>query len=287
MTSNDNSNHTDSSISYILPWMFFSHDKARFWVHYGLVMAGFVLAVVTYFGQAFKPAPYGKHDNNKIGKCRIPQRIAHVGADGVLGVIGFSMIYFLLGTSIYESSYDNKAVNIVMYCLFELHYIHRGLIHPVITRYSDKTVPLLIPLGTFLPNALYFFINADWIGSAEYRDGYYYDPRFIIGVILFISGYVINRWADWKLRSLRHTSGEQDYHIPYGLLFNYIACPNYLGEMIEWAGWTVMTWSLAGLVWWLFTCATFIARSRHNLQWYRKHFSDYPSKRKALIPFLY
>ena len=284
MTSNnDSSSDTDSSVSYILPWTFFSpeDDKARFWVHYGLVMAGFLLAIVTYLGQAFKPAPYGKHDNDKSGKCRIPQRIAHIGADGVLGVIGFTLLYFLLG-----EHYD-EAVNIVMYCLFEFHYLHRGFIHPLITRYSDKTVPILIPLGTFLPNALYFFINADWIGSAEYRHGYYYDPRFIMGIILFVTGYVINRWADWKLRSLRHSSGEQGYQVPHGLLFNHIACPNYFGEMIEWAGWTVLTWSLAGLVWWLFTCATFIARSRHNLQWYRKRFADYPSKRKALIPFLY
>ena len=280
--SNGSDSETDS-VSQLLPWTFFSpdDDKARFWVHYGLVIGGFVLAVITYLGQAFKPAPYGKHDNTKSSKCRVPQRIAHVGADGVLGVIGFSLIYFLLG------KHFDEVENIVMYCLFELHYLHRGFIHPLITRYSDKTVPLLIPLGTFLPNALYFFINADWIGSAHYDCGYYYDPRFVIGIILFVAGYVINRVSDWKLRSLRSKSGEQGYQIPHGLLFNFVTCPNYLGEMIEWGGWTILTWSLAGLVWWLFTCATFVARSRHNLQWYREHFNDYPQKRKALIPFLY
>ena len=34
------------------------------------------------------------------------------------------------------------------------------------------------------------------------------DPRFIIGVLLFVIGYVINRWADWKLRSLRNKKGD-------------------------------------------------------------------------------
>ena len=29
------------------------------------------------------------------------------------------------------------------------------------------------------------------------------DPRFLIGVVIYISGFVMNRWSDWKLRSLR------------------------------------------------------------------------------------
>jgi hypothetical protein len=34
------------------------------------------------------------------------------------------------------------------------------------------------------------------------------DPRFILGLLLFIAGYIINRWADWKLRSLRNLKGD-------------------------------------------------------------------------------
>ena len=34
------------------------------------------------------------------------------------------------------------------------------------------------------------------------------DPRFILGIILFAVGYIINKWADWKLRSLRYRKGD-------------------------------------------------------------------------------
>ena len=34
------------------------------------------------------------------------------------------------------------------------------------------------------------------------------DPRFILGIILFAVGYIINKWADWKLRSLRNRKGD-------------------------------------------------------------------------------
>jgi hypothetical protein len=33
------------------------------------------------------------------------------------------------------------------------------------------------------------------------------DPRFSVGIIIFIIGYIINKWADLKLRSLRETKG--------------------------------------------------------------------------------
>jgi len=34
------------------------------------------------------------------------------------------------------------------------------------------------------------------------------DPRFILGMVLFVFGYMVNRWADYKLRALRDTKGD-------------------------------------------------------------------------------
>ena len=57
--------------------------------------------------------------------------------------------------------------------------------------------------------------------------------------------------------------------------------------MLERFGWALETWSLAGLFWFLFSSATFVPRARHNHQWYKNQFPDYPADRKALIPFVY
>jgi protein-S-isoprenylcysteine O-methyltransferase Ste14 len=154
-------------------------------------------------------------------------------------------------------------------------------------RYSSKRVPLGITLGTILPNLLYPSVNGDWTGTAKYDHNYYYDPRFIVGILIYVIGYVINKHADLKLRSLRKT-GNSEYSIPSGGLFECISCPNYFGEMLEWLGWTIATWSLAGLVWLLFTMATFVPRAKHNHQWYADTFEEeYPFDRKALIPYVY
>ncbi|XP_041357248.1 steroid 5-alpha-reductase DET2-like [Gigantopelta aegis] len=268
-----------------IPWVFYDVGSKRFWVHYGLVILGFLLSVITAIVQWKSPAPYGKHQSqeNSWG-FMIPQRLSHILSDGLPGIVLFLLVFFLFGSV-------RGYANYVFLAIFVGHYFHRGLIHPLIMRYRSAYVPLGIALGGMFPNCLYHFINADFISSATYSWNYYYDPRFILGLLLFIIGFVINRWADWKLRSLRsmdsYVEGSQEYLIPYGCLYELVSCPNYLGEFIQWIGWSIATWSLAGVVWCLFTAATFFPRSRHNHLWYKQQFELYPPDRKALIPWLF
>ena len=263
-----------------LPWTTFGDDKTHFWVHYGLCAFGFLLAVITFIVQATKPAPYGRHQKSdqSFGPM-VHQRLAHTISDAIPGVLLFSLVFFLYGT-------HTEYTNITFYCLWLCHYVHRGIIHPWIMKYSSPKTPLGIPLGGLFPNLLYSFLNADWIGAASYDSDYYKDPRFIVGVVMFITGYIINRYADLSLRKLRANSSS-GYSIPNGYLFHKISCPNYFGEMLEWFGWALGTWSVAGTVWFLFSSATLVPRSRHNHRWYKEQFPDYPANRKALIPFLF
>ncbi|CAH1254238.1 SRD5A1 [Branchiostoma lanceolatum] len=270
----------------LLPWTF-AVDTVHFWVHYGLVCLGFLLGVITILVQLAKPAPYGKFDqgNNESWGFTINQRLGHILSDATPGVLLFLLVFFLYGT-------ERQYTNYVFLGLWQAHYIHRGIIHPLVMRYSKAQVPLGITLGGLIPNCIFSFLCADWISSARYPDKYYYDPRFIIGLLLFVSGYVTNKWADIKLRSLRKqkgTDGEgsNGYYIPSGGLFELVACPNYFGELVEWLGWAVGTWSLSGLAWMLFGCATFIPRAAHTRKWYGEQFMEYPRARKALIPFVY
>ncbi|KAL4235530.1 hypothetical protein ACF0H5_003927 [Mactra antiquata] len=278
-----------------IPWYFYEEETSKFWVHFGLVILGFVLAVITLIAQWVKPAPYGKHESNDGNwGPMIHQRLGHMFSDALPGVLMFILVFVFYGNV-------KEVLNYIFLGLWLLHYVHRGILHPLLMRYRSKQVAIGITLGGFFPNCLFHFINADFIGNAKYPSNYLYDPRFIIGVIIYIFGYIINRWADSKLRSLREMKGETGnfdspvttgngctgYYIPYGGFFELISCPNYFGELVEWFGWTVATWSPAGLVWTLFGAATFIPRSWHNHKWYQQMFENYPSNRKALIPWIY
>jgi protein-S-isoprenylcysteine O-methyltransferase Ste14 len=75
--------------------------------------------------------------------------------------------------------------------------------------------------------------------------------------------------------------------IPRGGLFRWVSAPNYLGEMMEWVGFAIATWSLAGAAFAVWTIANLLPRAVSNHRWYRSKFADYPPERRALIPWIF
>jgi steroid 5-alpha reductase family enzyme len=122
--------------------------------------------------------------------------------------------------------------------------------------------------------------------SGGYPNRWLTDPRFVVGLLLFLTGFTINRQADRTLRHLRQCDA-CGYAIPYGGLYRWISCPNYLGEIVEWSGWALATWSLPGLAFAVWTAANLAPRAHSHHLWYREHFEDYPPQRKALLPGLW
>ncbi len=136
-------------------------------------------------------------------------------------------------------------------------------------------------------NLMNGFINGYYLfGKATYSIDWLQDPRFIIGLLVFAGGYLLNKASDKRLASLKK-EGNGEYIIPYGKMFNHVSCPHYLGEIIEWTGWAILTWSLPGLAFAVFTFANLAPRAIAHHKWYRNKFPDYPEKRKALIPYLW
>jgi protein-S-isoprenylcysteine O-methyltransferase Ste14 len=192
------------------------------------------------------------------------------------------ILLFLLGPS------EKSIPAWIMLGLFELHYVHRTLIFPFRTRTSGKKMPLLIAASAFFFQLVNVGFNGYALGwhADRYGDEWLHDPRFITGVLLFLVGWGINYWADDKLIHLRKP-GETGYKIPRGGLFEYVSCPNFLGEVIEWAGWALLCWNLEGLSFWLWTAANLLPRAWSHHRWYREKFADYPAGRKIILPGLW
>ena len=85
---------------------------------------------------------------------------------------------------------------------------------------------------------------------------------------------------------LRATHGN-GYHVPRGFLYKFVSSPNYLGEIIEWLGWAILTLSPAGLVFFLWTAANLIPRARSNHKWLISNVENYPESRKSIFPYIY
>jgi protein-S-isoprenylcysteine O-methyltransferase Ste14 len=97
---------------------------------------------------------------------------------------------------------------------------------------------------------------------------------------------LINITSDDILMNLRKSEGN-GYHIPKGFFFKYVSSPNYFGEIIEWFGWSLLSMSPAGFVFFIWTTANLVPRARSNNEWSKSNIPDYPKNRKSIIPFIY
>ena len=108
-------------------------------------------------------------------------------------------------------------------------------------------------------------------------------PAFYSGISIFLIGMYINIRSDYLIISLRKDKSP-GYQMPNKFMHKYISAPNYFGEIVEWIGWAILTWSISGLVFAIWTIANLFPRALAHHKWYQEKFSDYPKNRKAIIP---
>lgn len=248
-------------------------------IHQALVLLLFALAGATFVATGLIVAPYGRHQRQGWGPA-LPERI------GWLVMESPAVFVF-----IYVFSRGPRAGDWVplFFCALWLgHYVYRALVYPFRLRTRPgRTIPLAVIALAILFNTLNAYVNARWLTALgpEYGWRWLITFRFAYGVLLFVTGLVINRWADAVLRRLRRP-GEDGYRIPHGGLYEEISCPNYFGELLQWLGWAIATWSMAGLAFAAFTAANLVPRAVSHHRWYRRQFPEYPRRRKAVLPYV-
>ena len=167
-----------------------------------------------------------------------------------------------------------------------LHYFNRACIFPWRIKTKGKFMPVSILLMAFSFNLVNGFLCGYYFGNyAQDTADRLISPLFWAGVILFGGGMLLNILADNALIRIRR-SGGTGYKIPQGRMFNYVSCPNLLGEIVEWFGFAMMSSAPPAFAFALWTFANLFPRALAHHRWYRKQFSDYPQNRRAMIPFV-
>lgn len=131
-------------------------------------------------------------------------------------------------------------------------------------------------------------------------------PLFTIGLLFAITGAFINVFSDEVLLRRRRATSRSappraaarrhsvvsakrsKYILPSGFLFDYVLCPNYLGEFIEWLGLAVATGNSSLYAFAAWTFANLFPRAAHYRRWYVAQFGETAvgKRRKAFIPFV-
>ena len=149
---------------------------------------------------------------------------------------------------------------------------------------TNPKMPISIALSAFFFNVINVSIQAFGIFYfTKYSDDWLTSPAFIIGLSVFLFGMFINIKSDYIINSMKRDKGP-GYHIPDQFLYKYLSAPNYFGEIIEWLGWAILTFSISGFVFLIWVIANLFPRAIAHHKWYIDKFDNYPKERKAIIP---
>ncbi len=243
-----------------------------------------IVAVFVFIALHFVKAGYGYLYNPKYG-FPLPNKLAWVLMEAPV-FITMWILWYLSGASF-------TAVTLVLFSIIQIHYFQRSFIFPLLLR-GDSKMPVSIMLMGATFNTLNALMQGGWLFYIvpTYFPNYYADwftkPYIYIGVIVWLFGFITNLHSDYIIRHLRKP-GDKKHYIPRGGMFRFVSSANYFGEFMEWVGYAIASWSVAGAVfaWWTF--ANLAPRAGDLRKRYEQEFGEeFTSlKRKRIIPFIY
>lgn len=236
-----------------------------------LALGWIVVAAVTFAVLLKISAPYGRHARKGWGP-------------GIPAWAGWVLMEapspLLIGGFFLTSPYRADPGTALLAAMWLGHYGYRTLVFPFLGAGKKAAMPLSIAGTAVVFNLMNGGINGYGLFRAD--GGHEVGIQFALGAALFAVGFAIHVKADAVLRALR-TGGEGGYKVPQGFLYRWVSCPNYLGEILEWAGFALAAgtlWPLSFLVW---TIANLVPRALSHHRWYLATFPDYPKGRRAIL----
>ena len=250
-------------------------------IHFSIFLAVMsAIALVVFIALYFVEAGYGMLFDKKWG-LPISNKVAWICME--------APVFFVMLLLWWYSDRRFDIAPLTFFLLFELHYFQRSFIFPLLMKGKSKMPTGIMAMGIVF-NMLNGYMQGEWLfylAPADlYTDQWLTSPMFLIGTLVFFTGMGINLHSDYIVRHLRKP-GDTRHYLPRGGMFEYVTSANYFGEIVEWCGFAILTWSLSGLVfaWWTF--ANLVPRANAIYHKYQTMFGDEVGKRKRVIPFIY
>lgn len=248
----------------------------------GFLIIMSIIALVVFISLYFVTAGYGKFATKKWGPS-VNNKLGWVLMEAPVFIAMCLLCYF--------SDKTMTMALAIIFLLFQLHYFQRSFIFPFLLKGKSR-MPLSIMFMGVLFNVLNALMQGGWLFYVSPSDMYSNDwlatPQFIIGTIIFFTGMFINIQSDSIIRGLRKP-GDTKHYLPEGGMYNYVTSANYFGEIVEWTGFAILTWSFSGAVfaWWTF--ANLVPRAASIYEKYSNEFGSQVKERKLkrVIPWIY
>ncbi|NCC98161.1 MAG: DUF1295 domain-containing protein [Bacteroidia bacterium] len=241
-----------------------------------------IMALVVFVSLFFVEAGYGKLISKKWGPA-INNKVAWVMME--------CPVFLVVAYLWFMSDRKFEIVPLIMFLLFELHYFQRSFIFPFLLNGESKMPIAIMLMGVFF-NIANGYIQGRWIfylaPEDMYTTSWLTSWQFILGTSIFIIGLIINWNSDHVIRNLR-APGDVNHYLPQKGMYKYVTSANYFGEILEWGGFAILTWSAAGAVFLWWTCANLVPRANSIYKKYKVEFEEeFNGKHlKRVFPFVY
>jgi very-long-chain enoyl-CoA reductase len=241
------------------------------WTTFNIIFYSFCAILVLAIG----PAEYYGMSMMSYSKFR--------KKEGIPAMYGMVIGYFMpiVVITLFAWSYLPKAsfLQWALYLAVAIHFTKRVLECFFLHQFSG---PIDI-FTTLVIASLYSFAAGllGWTNSTSFPAP---DVWSVLGILIFVVGISGNFLHHKLLADLRKNS--LDYFIPKGGLFEYVACPHYLFEILCWLGFALISRHFAAWLILLFVTCYLTARALRGLRWYQEKFKDFPKDRKAILPFV-
>ncbi|KAI3653800.1 hypothetical protein MP228_001747 [Amoeboaphelidium protococcarum] len=259
--------------------------------------------LVFYILLSGQKAPYGKFNNASLVQWwhgpELNGKFSWALQEGI------SPIVIIIVARYYGINFKMFNAQSVLLWQWVLHYVHRAFIYPAVVP-SMSSSRLFVVLSASMFNVINASLNGFAISKLDIlSSGNTFGIQFQLGLLVFLAGMSINVLSDYQIvfeKMKRANSPKKSrYFIPYGFLYNYVSCPNYFGEIIEWTGFALQVCSLTApdkgslynvlnlpaLSFVLWTIANLGPRALQTHHWYQDKFREsYPKSRKALVPLI-
>lgn len=251
-------------------------------IYYTVLISMAILAVIVFialqwvepaYGMTYSPK-WGPSLNNKAG-----------------WVIMEAPAFILMALIWILSPGHSETAPCVMGALFELHYFQRSFIFPFLMRGKSRMPLAIVAMGVIF-NSINAYMIGGWLfhmaPADDYSLSWLWSPQFIIGTLVFFTGMAINMHSDHVIRTLR-APGDTRHYIPKRGFYRWVAGANYFGEFTEWVGFAILTWSLPGAIFALWTFANLAPRAKSLSARYAARFGEEFTtlKLRYIIPFIY
>lgn len=247
-----------------------------------LIISMAVLGLIVFISLYFVTAGYGKFATKKWGPS-VNNKAGWIIMESPVFIL--MLILWLLSPN------RENIVTTIFFLFFQLHYFQRSFIFPFLLKGKSRMPLSIIAMGIVF-NTINALMQGGWLFYLSPKDMYTVDwlssPQFIAGTLIFFAGMYININSDSVIRHLRKP-GDTNHYLPQKGMYRYVTSANYFGEIVEWTGFAILTWSLSGAIfaWWTF--ANLVPRAASIYKRYLDEFGQQVKERKLkrVFPFIY